>query len=227
MVNYIETDYINQFNESIADFAKTIEKYKKNSVIEIEVRIGRFESGKFIPGLNSKEFFNKIKNTLSASNCWTKVNNIIAEEICQDNIKRITLLNGKKIAKHMYQMKEKVTYIDYSYENTPYDIRINISKEKTVLDKKIKSNEGLIRKKNRQSFIYKDYSIDLTEVIIIDNGVETINYEVEVELINLESDVSNFYRAHQTLLIIRDLINMCESILPESKFVKIQEKHLE
>jgi hypothetical protein len=226
MVNYTETDYINQFNESINDLSNIIEKYKKNSVIEIEVRIGRFESGKFVPGLNSKEFFDKIKNTLNASNCWTKVNNIITEDICQDNIKRITNLNGKKVAKHIYQMKEKVTNIDYSYENTPYDIRINVSKETTVLDKKIKSNEGLTRKKNRLSFIFKDYSIDLTEVTIIDNGIETINYEVEVELINLESNVSNFYRAHQTLLIIRDLINMCESILPESKFVKIQEKHL-
>ena len=227
MVNYIETDYINQFNGSIGDFEKIIEKYKKNSVIEIEVRIGRFESGKFIPGLNSKEFFDKIKNTLNISKCWTKVNNIITEDLCQDNIKRITFLNGKKVTKHIYQMKEKVIYIDYSYENTPYDIRINISKETTVLDKKIKSTEGLTRKKNRQSFIFKDYSIDLTEVTIIENGIETINYEVEVELINLESDVSNFYRAHQTLLIIRDLINMCESILPESKFVKIQEKHLQ
>ena len=48
----------------------------------------------------------------------------------------------------------------------------------------------------------------------IENGVTDIVYELEVEFKNLKSDISDKYRAHSGLLLIRDLINMCEKIDP-------------
>ena len=49
-------------------------------------------------------------------------------------------------------------------------------------------------------------------------------YEMEIEFLNLKNDVSDIYRAHSGLLIIRDIINMCEPITPDCKLVKYGEK---
>ena len=41
-------------------------------------------------------------------------------------------------------------------------------------------------------------------------------YEVEVEFINTKNEVSDMYRSHSGLLLMRDMINMCEEIEKDS-----------
>ena len=65
--------------------------------------------------------------------------------------------------------------------------------------------------------IYKNLSrIDLTIVEQIENGVTSINYEVEVEFLNMKNEVSNKYRSHSGFLLMRDMINICEKIEEDS-----------
>ena len=71
------------------------------------------------------------------------------------------------------------------------------------------------------------YRIDLTEVEQINNQVSEINYELEVEFMNLKNDVSDKYRAHSGLLLIRDIINMCEEIGKDCKLIKPEEEEVE
>jgi hypothetical protein len=212
-------DFSDELKCGIETLSKIISQYKKTDYIEIELRLGQIHEDCFKPGLGSKDFFDKIKAHLDSAKCWSKTVNNKSEELCNNGIRRTTMFNGKKVMKHQCIKKEKLSNINLEYPGTPYDIRISVSKELPVEDK-IKPNSGVLRKKNRHSYYYKDYIIDLTEVEQIENNVSQINYELEVEFTNFKSDVSDMYRAHSGLLLIRDIINMCEKIESGTKLIK-------
>lgn len=207
----VKTDFEHELKAGIDKLSAIICEYKKKDNIEIELRLGQIQFNEFKSGLGSKDFFIKIKDTLDSSKVWDKVINNKHEELCMNGIRRTTMFNGKKVMKHQCIKKERLLNIDYQYSGTPYDLRISVSKEIPVEDK-IKNGTGVLRKKNRFSYYYKDYVIDLTMVEQIENGVSEIVYELEVEFKNLKNDISDKYRAHSGLLLLRDVINMCEKI---------------
>lgn len=221
--NKISNDFNEELKIGIEKLSSLICVNKKKENIEIELRLGQIQFNEFKSGLGSKDFFNKIKDTLDSAKCWDKVINNKHEELCLNGLRRTTVFNGKKVMKHHCIKKERLINIDLQYSGTPYDIRISVSKE-IPTDDKIKNGTGIVRKKNRFSYYYKDYVIDLTTVEQIDNGVSEINYELEVEFINLKNEISDKYRAHSGLLLLRDVINMCEKINNESKLI-ISEKN--
>ena len=215
-----KSDFFDELKVGIDTLSSLIGEYKKKDNIEIEIRLGQIQFNSFKSGLGSKDFFNKIKNTLDSAKCWDKVVNNKHEELCHNGLRRTTVFNGKKVMKHQCIKKERLINKNFEYSGTPYDLRISVSKEIPTEDK-IKSGTGIIRKKNRFSYYYKDYIIDLTIVEQIDNGVSETNYELEIEFINLKSDVSDKYRAHSGLLLIRDVVNMCEKIENGCKLINV------
>jgi len=215
-----KSDFFDELKVGIDTLSSLIFEYKKKDNIEIEIRLGQIQFNSFKSGLGSKDFFNKIKNTLDSAKCWDKVVNNKHEELCHNGLRRTTVFNGKKVMKHQCIKKERLINKNFEYSGTPYDLRISVSKEIPTEDK-IKSGTGIIRKKNRFSYYYKDYIIDLTIVEQIDNGVSETNYELEIEFINLKSDVSDKYRAHSGLLLIRDVVNMCEKIENGCKLINV------
>jgi hypothetical protein len=206
-------DFFEELKIGIDTLSKFFAEYKNKDNIEIELRIGQIQHDGFKPGLGTKDFYNKIKNTLDTCKTWTKVINNKSEELCSNGLRRITSFNGKKVMKHQCMRKERILTKDLTYTGTPYDIRISIAKE---IESEDKIKTGILRKKNRYSYYYKDYRIDLTLVEQIDNGVSIINYELEVEFLNTKNEVSDKYRSHSGLLLIRDMINMCEKIEDDS-----------
>ena len=219
-----QNDHYEELKNGIDILQSLICEYKKKENIEIELRLGQIQFNQFKSGLGSKDFFNKIKDTLDSAKCWDKVINNKHEEICYNGLRRTTVFNGKKVMKHQCIRKERIINKNLEYSGTPYDLRISISKEIPTEDK-IKSGSGILRKKNRYSYYYKDYIIDLTIVEQIDNGVSEMNYELEIEFINLKNDISDKYRAHSGLLLIRDVINMCEKIEDDCKLVQYIDKN--
>ena len=215
-----KSDFFDELKVGIDTLSSLICEYKNKDNIEIEIRLGQIQFNSFKSGLGSKDFFNKIKNTLDSAKCWDKVVNNKHEELCHNGLRRTTVFNGKKVMKHQCIKKERLINKNFEYSGTPYDLRISVSKEIPTEDK-IKSGTGIIRKKNRFSYYYKDYIIDLTIVEQIDNGVSETNYELEIEFINLKSDVSDKYRAHSGLLLIRDVVNMCEKIENGCKLINV------
>lgn len=207
----VKTDFEHELKAGIDKLSTLICEYKKKDNIEIELRLGQIQFNEFKSGLSSKDFFIKIKDALSSSKVWDKVINNKHEELCMNGIRRTTMFNSKKVMKHQCIKKERLLNVDFEYFGTPYDVRISVSKEIPVEDK-IKNGTGVLRKKNRFSYYYKDYVIDLTMVEQIENSVSEIVYELEVEFKNLKNDISDKYRAHSGLLLIRDVINMCEKL---------------
>jgi len=204
------TDHINELNNGIKILQKIIKEYKTENNIEIELRIGQIIENRFKSGLNSENFYNKIKQKLDSYKDWSQVLCTKTDELNNNGIRKITHFNGKKITKSSSIKKQRLKNINLEYINTPYDIRISVSKE---TDSEIKIKTGTLRVKERNSYFYKDYRFDLTKVTQTENTVESIIYEFEVEFMNLDNNVSDLYRAHSALLIIRDIINMCEEIV--------------
>lgn len=218
-------DFFDELKVGINTLSSLICEYKKIDNIEIEIRLGQIQFNSFKSGLGSKDFFNKIKKTLDATKCWDKVVNNKHEELCHTGLRRTTVFNGKKVMKYQCIKKERIINKNFEYFGTPYDLRVSVSKEIPTEDK-IKSDTGVLRKKNRFSYYYKDYIIDLTTVEQIDNGVTEIYYELEIEFINLKSEVSDKYRAHSGLLLARDIINICEKIEDGSQLI-LSDIHLD
>tara|TARA_B100000427_G_C15458020_1_gene572730 strand:- start:75 stop:719 length:645 start_codon:yes stop_codon:yes gene_type:complete len=207
------SDHVQQLSVGIDKFRDVIEKFKNKSNIEIELKIGIFEGGIFKPGLNSKEFFQRVLDLLNSNKNWTSSNYTKTEDIISDNIRQ----TGKEKI-----IKTKIYQANFSYENTPFDFRITVSEEKPTKERVIKS-KSIKRKKERYSFVHMDYQYDLTTVVSEINSTKNTTYEFEIELLNLDNDVSDVYRAHSALLKMRDIINCCEKILDESKIKLIGE----
>lgn len=211
------SDFFSELEDGINIFKDLIKKYKKLDNVEIELRIGQIQDESFIPGLNSNEFYEKILEKLNSCKDFKKITNT-TEDIISGNYRKTILFNNKRVAKQTTMEKVKIETHNLTYTETPYDIRISISKEVPKEEIKIKKDENsIVRKKQRNSFIYKDYRIDLTKVITTKNTVDTTSYELEIELLNLKNDVSDVYRAHSALLLIRDCINFCEDICENAK----------
>lgn len=218
MSKIIHNDFYTELKNGIDILTDMIEEFKTENNIEIELRLGQIQFNEFKAGLGSEKFFEIIKKRLDTAKCWTKVLNNKYEELCLNGLRRTISINGKKVIKNQCIRKEKIKNINLEYCETPYDIRISISRE-IPSEEKLKSGTGILRKKDRYSYYYKDYIIDLTNVEQIDNGVSVFFYELEVEFINLKNDISNKYRAHSGLLLMRDIINMCEEIQENSKLI--------
>jgi hypothetical protein len=228
------SDYFKELETGVAVLEETIEKYKGNNKIEIELRLGRINNDtQFSPGILSLDFFNKIKNILENSESWDKIEEINTRETINKNgIRKIEPLDLDNKNQIKYLKKNKIEKFDFYYENTPFDIRLAIAEEDYLTINKSRSikfeDTDIIRYKNRKQFYYKEsYVIDLTEVKTIINTVETINYEVEVELLNLKSNMTNRYRAHSALLLIRDIINMCETIDGDAELLQLDISNME
>ena len=226
--NLNKIDYYKQLETGINVLKELIEKYKNKNDIEIELRIGRIDETSFISGLNSKDFFNKIKENLDTCKDWSKTDIVYSEEIIYHKFKQINILDKNDIILNtIFQNKNKIENNDLFFENTPYDIRIAIASENIINKPKInKEEEKCKRHKKRYKYYYKDFIIDLTEVSQIINTVEKVIYELEVELVNLDSNMSNLYRSHSAFLLIRDFINFCEPVENDAELLLLEFSNL-
>jgi len=203
-INKLTDEDVLCFKEALTVLCPIIEKYKDQKDIEIEFRIGYLDQDKFnsnVPEIFYKKIFNQLissnfkKTTLETLDTFSK-----GLRKSKDLIK-----NRSTVIK-----KEKIVSFDFSLINTPFDIRVSISREVKMTIKDFKEEESSYsRNKNRTSFLYKSWSFDLTEVSYIENSVPYKIYEVELELLNLKDDI--YYLVHSSLLKVRDMALFCEN----------------
>lgn len=203
------SDYYHQLEPAIKVLEELIKKYKNVKNVEIEIKLGRIDE-KFITGIHSEAFYDKIKNTLDSYKGWDSCN----QEDTVDYIKDSYRKTGNNIIH-----KERLESVNFNFKGTPYDFRICVSKETPSNLKSFK--HSLIRRKSRVSYIYKECRLDLTKVEEESSDEIVENEEFEVELIKLNSNTSDLYRAHSALLKIRDIINICEKIEDTARVSKV------
>ena len=203
------SDYYHQLEPAVKVLEELIKKYKKVKNVEIEIKLGRIDD-KFIAGIHSETFYDKIKTTLDSYSGWDSVNHENAVDYIKDSYRK----TGNDIIH-----KERLESVNFNFKGTPYDFRICVSTETPSNLKSFK--HSLVRRKNRVSYVYKECKLDLTKVEEESSDEIVENEEFEVELIKLNSNTSDLYRSHSALLKIRDIINICEKIEDTSKVSKV------
>ena len=203
-------DYYDQLKPAIDTLTKLIKKYKTTKNIEIELKIGRIEDGRFQVGLNSEEFYNKIKKKLDSYDKWKKVNSTTTKDYISGNYKKTDSI---------IMCKKRLENVNFSFNGTPYDFRISVCTETPVKLNSFKSD--IVRNKNRTSYVYKECNYDITKVTEETKDELIENEEFEIELTHLNSKTADKYRAHSALLKLRDIINMCEKISNDASVIKM------
>jgi hypothetical protein len=200
--------------------------------VEIEIRFGTF-SKKFDSSID-KKYFNEIKenlissrdvfknienkNTLEYINCYENNKNSVNGK--NKNLKLISSSNSK----NTLIMKENVLNKTFSLNSSPFDIRLSINQEfllNTYISS-FKTNNSIIRKKERISFIDSNYQYDLTIVNETINNITKEKYEIEIELL-VNKDTLTWTKEYINDFIeckIYDLVNIVEPI--ERNTFKIQ-----
>jgi hypothetical protein len=213
------------FHEAIDIIVPYLDKYKDVENLELEFRLGFLEDSgsektKFDPSVN-EDFFSKILKRLGTNNKWdNKVRSVTNDYF--SNGKRLTIDCDNK---RSCMRKEKLCVLDFTFEGTPFDIRICFSKE-TPVDVSEFETSDFSRNKDRMSYKYKTWFYDITKVTTTDNTCEETNFEIELECNVQESlkRMNKVYFIHSSLLKVKDLVNMCEKVTPESKLYLISSK---
>lgn len=202
-------DFYNQLEPAIKTLQELIKKYKSTKNVEIEIKLGRIDE-KFMTGIHSEPFYHKIKTALDSYSGWDSVNHENTVDYIKDSYRK----TGTNIIH-----KERLESVNFNFKGTPYDFSICVSTETPSNLKSFK--HSLVRRKNRISYVYKECKLDLTKVEEESSDEIVENEEFEVELIKLNSNTSDLYRAHSALLKIRDIINICEKIEDTSGVSKV------
>ena len=202
-------------NNCIQQITESYYKYKDNSEIEIESRLGFFNIGKFDTNV-TEEFFNKIKNKFDNTSTWDNVEKINKTDYYYDKV-RISIEDDGTTE---CIQKKKLEKIDFEIEDSPFDFRISFSSEKNVPNKNYTSKEGLYtRVKERTRYTLKDLFFDLTIVTTENNAVIDKRYEIEIEI--KPNDKSCLYNSINLLLKTLDIINICEKIGKKPNIIPI------
>lgn len=190
-----------------------IEKYKNEPNLELEFRLGFFEDNVFNTAIPD-EFYSKIKSTLETNPHWESTRKTQTVDYFHEGMRLSVGSDGKSIC----IKKIKLVSIDFTFENTPFDVRVSLSQEVKIPESSSLSKEyiGKIeniykREKTRTSYLHKFWSFDVTNIKTVENTIEEVTHEIELEVVNFANqDIS--YIAYSSLLKIKDLVNMCEKI---------------
>lgn len=198
-----------RYHDAIKILQNHIDKFANEKNLEIEFRLGYVEDNKFKTNIGIT-FFEKISKALNHTTVWSQVKKENTIDYFHSK-KRMTSGKGEDSC----LKKEKLAIIDFELIGSGFNVRVSFSREipTSPFDA---SKADYMRKKNRSSFFYKNFSYDLTDVITEDNGVEDHTYEFELEIIKLDlKKMSSAYIIHDSLLKITDVVKMCEEDLHE------------
>ena len=159
-----------------------------NSVLETEVRFGRFKGTRFIPGVSEKQFADLIKYFTGLA--WRKSHKV-------DKVVSRTLSKNQSVRKigNAYQLKEKI-----SVKNNPkMGYRIAKSKETplnsaAVFNRANKTSQYIVMR-DRTTFKHENMQLDLTYL------PETKAFQVELEF-------TKYKGVSDMMTVISSIINL-------------------
>ena len=222
------TEKIKYFDDAINKILPHLEKYKNYPHLEVEFRLGFLEDDdKFFNTSIPKEFFEKIAKVLKSNKNWKSQERTVVNDFFNKGLRMSVYSDGKREC----IKKNKFFSMDFTFEYTPFDLRVSISQElpKSISEFIIDdtdTNSIFKREKDRMSYVHKIWSFDITSVKTTDNSVEDTSFEIELDTTNFSKNKPSClkYYIHSSLLKIKDLVDMCEKVPDEAELVFIQEK---
>ena len=181
------------------------EKYRNETNVEFEIRLGKMNAGSFDTDIG-EEKFNKILRGLEKYKGWEDTKESNTSVYYKDKL-RTTV--DDKTEESTTIFKKPITKKNFSLKDSPYDMRFSVAKE-IPCDPSDEEMEG-VRTKHRKSFIRKNLSIDMTVVTGDPTDLdceEEARYEVELEIIdptkvnNRDTLYNIIYKVFDVLAII-------------------------
>jgi hypothetical protein len=219
----------NIYSDAVRKIRDYVEKYATEENLEIEMRLGYLEDDEFKTNIG-KHFFDNIGNQLADSESWDKIQFEKSEDHFL-NGRRLTIVTEQdsksskaKKPNSTCIKKTKLATIDFRFEGSGFDLRVSFSKEEPS-NRFAPEKATYKRKKERTSYFWKHLSFDITKVTMEENTIENHLYEIELETRKLDlTKMTSHYYVHDSLLKIKDMVEMCEPLESNPKLVFIKEK---
>ena len=170
--------------EILKEIERIVSSSQREKGVELEFRLGSFSSDKnkgrtFNSGLDKTDFVNLIQQ-LSVNSKISKTTSRDVVVMYSNNVRKI-VLDGKTT----FQKKHKLKTIDIPLTNI--GVRLSLSNEKPTYDPNEQSFGTRIR--NRTSFRFPTYTIDLSIVQTEISNFTTETYEVEMEFTTFPTSI--------------------------------------
>lgn len=203
------SDFFDELKPAIDKIKLHIDKYRSREDIRICVYIGIKNENTFEYGFNCEDFYNKINNILKNSKFDTDT--AINDEYTLYSVDDPLIFIEHHIKNDDIIKKKILHEHTFLYKNTPFDFQVVVFELKQIKQMPMDIIET-------GKYYLDNYYIRNSCISIYQNEIKQDDY-IEVEqglliysnLIHLTKN-SSIYIAHDLLLRLRDIINLCEPI---------------
>lgn len=201
-------DYYSELEPAISKVSVLIDKYRSNPNIKICLYLGIKNDNEPIEyGFNCEDFYNKVKGTLNKPTWDNTFESCYDMYSVTDPCIFIEYYSSKG-----YIYKKKILHeYTFSYKNTPFDFQVlvfectEIKKMPMDISENGKYSFHNYCLRNSVVGIYQ-CEINMEEHIEIEQGLIVTTNDLD------KTENSSKYIAHDLLLRLRDIINICEPI---------------
>jgi hypothetical protein len=188
----------------------TIETYKDTPNVEIEIRLGKVNRGKFDTNVG-QQTFEKVLRRLRKFDEWESTNESQSTVYYDTAASKRVVMNDVTDEMESCVIKKRIHVNDQPLNGFPVDARIGISSE-VPYDRNEDTDENFtrVKKRKRYSFVRKGLSIDLSEVsgdVDDKDSVEATEYQIELEILD---PPKNAAERHQVFNIIYKISDICK-----------------
>jgi hypothetical protein len=188
----------------------TIDTYKNQPNVEIEIRLGKVNRGKFDTNVG-KQTFEKVLRRLRKFTEWESTSESRATVYYDTSASKRVVMNDDTDEMESCVIKKRLDVNDQVLTGFPIDARLGVSTE-VPYDREQDTDENFtrVKKRKRYSFVRKGLSIDLSEVggeAEDKDSEETTEYQIELEILN---PPVNAAERHQVFNIIYKISDICK-----------------
>ena len=191
----------------------TIETYKDTPNVEIEIRLGKVNRGKFDTNVG-QQTFEKVLRRLRKFDEWESTSESQSTVYYDTAASKRVVMNDVTDEMESCVIKKRIHVNDQPLNGFPVDARIGISSE-VPYDRNEDADENFtrVKKRKRYSFVRKGLSIDLSEVsgdADDKDSEEATEYQIELEILD---PPKNAAERHQVFNIIYKISDICKIMI--------------
>jgi len=191
----------------------TIDEYKDQPNVEIEIRLGKVNRGKFDTNVGQATF-ERVLRRLRRYEGWESTNESQTTVYMDPTTGKRVVMNDVTDEMESCMIKRRLHVNDQVLHGFPVDARLGISSE-VPYDREADNEENFTRtrKRTRYSFVRKGLSIDMSEVsgdAEDKDSEEATEYQIELEILN--PPVSAAER-HQVFNIVYKISDICKIMI--------------
>jgi hypothetical protein len=192
------------------DWENKIEEYKDQPNVEIEIRLGKVNRGKFDTNVGQATF-ERVLRRLKRYDGWESTNESQSTVYMDTAAGKRVVMNDITDDMESCVIKKRLLVNDQVLDGFPVDARLGISSEVPYnRDDDVEENFTRVKKRKRYSFVRKGLSIDLSEVggDADDKDSEDVTeYQIELEILN---PPLNAAERHQVFNIVYKISDICK-----------------